>query len=71
MTNVTVCRRTWRHGPLTITSEQILSEVNAEPKSCELTEEDLNAVTGGEAKIEPKEGLSLNFAKVQWTCTAN
>jgi type VI protein secretion system component Hcp len=36
-------------------------------EATELTLEDLDAVTGGDAKTEPTESLSLNFTKVQFT----
>jgi hypothetical protein len=50
----------------TLTKEQTMSDVNAQRKPCELTEEYLDVVTGGGARITPNENLSLNFAKLQW-----
>lgn len=56
------------HGRRTFTREQTMSN-NAELKSCELTDNELDAVGGGGARTEPNESLSLNFTKVQWTYT--
>jgi hypothetical protein len=46
-----------------------MSNVNTESKTftCELTEEDLDRVSGGGARIEPNESVSFNFAKVEWS----
>jgi hypothetical protein len=56
-------------GHRTFTEEQTMSNVNTESKTftCELTEEDLDRVSGGGARIEPSESVSFNFAKVEWS----
>ncbi len=52
----------------TFTKEQTMSNAKAEPKPCELTEEELDRVSGGGSR--PKESLSLNFTKIQFTNTS-